>query len=244
VRGAAVLAAVEVGLGEQVPITPHVERVVVGDGRADVRDAAERRPGLGRARAEAAAEAGPAAAVEVQEAAPGCGGARRGRGVHHRRRGRRRVGLDSDEQLGRPFGGGVEAALAELAGGGSELDAVGFVGGSHWFGRGGWGWPPSSRSAPEDGRSASFFLNFCEGGRKERNRLGTGGMEFGRVPLCQPAHGRFGRGPCRAAASAVGARGGRSGGGGAAAAAARRRLCNYAIGLPNQLFLLKPYKIK
>lgn len=103
-RGAAVLAAVELGLGEQVPISPDIERVVVvGDGRADVRDAAERRPGLpGRARAEAAAEAGPAAAVEVQEAAPGCGGARRGRGVHHQRRGRRRVGLDSDEQLGRP----------------------------------------------------------------------------------------------------------------------------------------------
>ncbi len=100
-RGAAVLAAVELGLGEQVPISPDIERVVVvGDGSADVRDAAERRPGLpGRARAEAAAEAGPAAAVEVQQVPPG---ARRGRGVHRRRRGRRRVGVDADEQLGRP----------------------------------------------------------------------------------------------------------------------------------------------
>lgn len=104
VRGAPVLAAVEVGLGEQVFVGPHIERVIVRDGRAHVRHAAERRPSLGAAgaaRTEAAAEAGSAAAVQVQQP-PAGGGARRGRGVQRRRQGWRSVRFDADEQLGSP----------------------------------------------------------------------------------------------------------------------------------------------
>jgi hypothetical protein len=55
--------AIEVGLGEQVLVAPHVERVVVRDRPVDVRQATERGSELGTAAAAAGAvaEAGPGA---------------------------------------------------------------------------------------------------------------------------------------------------------------------------------------
>jgi hypothetical protein len=62
VRGAAVLPAVEIGLGQQLFVAAWIERVVVGDGRADVRHATERGPGL---RATAGAGTGTGAVAEA-----------------------------------------------------------------------------------------------------------------------------------------------------------------------------------
>ena len=69
-RSAAVLPTVEIGLGQQVLVAARIERIVVGDGRADVRHATERGPGL-RASAAASgagavAEAGTPTTVQVQ----------------------------------------------------------------------------------------------------------------------------------------------------------------------------------
>jgi len=68
-RSAAVLPTVEIGLGQQVFVAARIERIVVGDGRADVRHATERGPGLrasAAAGAGAVAEAGTPTTVQVQ----------------------------------------------------------------------------------------------------------------------------------------------------------------------------------
>lgn len=105
--GPPVLAAVKVGLGEEVAVVAAitVEAIVVRDGRADVGDSGGRRGGdvtRGSGGAEAAAVGG-GVRVEVGDGAGGAGGGGGGAGRGSRGGGGGRrgvgVGLDVDEEF-------------------------------------------------------------------------------------------------------------------------------------------------